>query len=242
MNRKIVSIEDLYKYIEITPDNCWIWLLGKADRLPSYKVGGTKKRRPAEHFWKQKYGNFPAHDIWKKCSSNRCVNPDHYIEYSSDVKRFMLKVDKESSECWEWSGSKNRFGYGMFRIKRDVVAAHRFSYHHFVDNTFPVRERNEQDEKIHILHTCDNPSCVRPEHLFVGSDYDNCLDRDMKGRHGTAKLNSDDVKEIRQLFQSGGYVKDISKLFNLTESNCYAVINNKHWKWVKEENESRYDL
>lgn len=82
-------------------------------------------------------------------------------------------VDK-SSECWVWNGSKNRFGYGKITINKCGFMAHRLSYLLFCGDI---------PSHMCVLHHCDNPSCVRPDHLWLGTRTDNNLDRDRKGRH-----------------------------------------------------------
>jgi hypothetical protein len=85
------------------------------------------------------------------------------------VDRFWAKVEKTAG-CWLWTASKDRQGYGYF----DHGKAHRFSYvlHYGLIST----------AKPCVLHRCDNPSCVRPEHLWIGTRQENMVDRDSKGR------------------------------------------------------------
>jgi hypothetical protein len=74
--------------------------------------------------------------------------------------------------CWEWVAAKDRDGYGQFK-GNGHVRAHRFSYDEFVG---PI------PEGLQVLHRCDNPSCVNPEHLWVGTNADNMADKCEKGR------------------------------------------------------------
>lgn len=78
-----------------------------------------------------------------------------------------------SDGCWEWQGSRSGYGYGTMKIAGAVVYAHRFSWElHF--GLIPPR--------MFVCHHCDNPPCVRPDHLFVGTATDNARDRNAKGR------------------------------------------------------------
>ncbi|MFD8088690.1 HNH endonuclease signature motif containing protein [Streptomyces malaysiensis] len=87
--------------------------------------------------------------------------------------RFWLRVAK-SDGCWTWRAALNAYGYGAFwTADKKVVGAHRFSYQlHYG----PI------PEGMWVLHRCDNPPCVRPDHLFLGSPADNIHDMDSKGR------------------------------------------------------------
>ena len=109
-------------------------------------------------------------------------------------------------ECWLWLGSiKVRDGkpcYGNFRLGNEIVVAHRVAY---------FLEYGEFDESQDVLHKCDIPACVNPNHLFVGSKSDNMLDMHAKGRHP----NSTDyvlVDEIIRLYESGRYNQRSSAL------------------------------
>lgn len=103
---------------------------------------------------------------------------DQYpIAYRKSLElRFWSKV-KKTETCWLWIAATNIGGYGFFSVggRRSgrMVAAHRISYE-LTYGTF--------NEELFVLHKCDNPPCVRPEHLFLGDNYDNVLDAIKKGR------------------------------------------------------------
>ena len=87
------------------------------------------------------------------------------------MERFFNKVDKTES-CWIWNASL-RYGYGAFKINGKVVGAHRFSWeYHF----------GKINNGLNVCHKCDNPKCVNPQHLFLGSNSDNMKDCYKKGR------------------------------------------------------------
>ena len=90
------------------------------------------------------------------------------------TERFWEKVDK-SGECWIWTAARQKFGYGKFAVAKGgpFVCAHRFSYE---DQVGPI------PEGMLVLHHCDNPPCVRPSHLFLGTQADNYADMRSKGR------------------------------------------------------------
>jgi len=90
----------------------------------------------------------------------------------NDIERFWANVDTQSEECWLWLGWM-RNGYGGFCIRKKSLLAHRVSY---------ALTYGEVPSDMYICHHCDNPSCVRPSHLFLGTPSDNMKDASEKGR------------------------------------------------------------
>lgn len=89
------------------------------------------------------------------------------------VNKFWAKVNKTDG-CWEWTGATTHNGYGSFTVDGRGVRAHRYSWRlHYGDD--PGR--------MLVCHTCDNPKCVRPDHLFLGTTVQNERDKVAKGRH-----------------------------------------------------------
>lgn len=90
------------------------------------------------------------------------------------AERFWEKVEKYE-KCWEWIGSKNNMGYGRINVDGKALLAHRVSYS---INVEPI------ESTIKVLHICDNPLCIRPDHLRLGTQKDNQQDMAKKGRWG----------------------------------------------------------
>lgn len=116
--------------------------------------------------------------------------------------RFWPKV-KRSDECWEWTGGLNNRGYGVFWITGGQrVLAHRYAF---------VREVGPISDGLDLCHRCDNPPCVNPAHLFLGTRSDNMRDMDRKGRrrsprgetHPHSTLSDESVAEIRARYVPG---------------------------------------
>lgn len=149
---------------------------------------------------------------------------------SEDVQRFLAKVDK-SGQCWIWTAATFSDGYGAFQLSNPVrtVRAHRFSF---------VVYKTEFESDLQVLHHCDNPLCVRPDHLFLGTVVDNMKDRDSKRRqtHGTkqwqAKLNATSVREIRRLYADGVSIAKLARKFKMGETPIRNVCFRHSWKHV----------
>jgi hypothetical protein len=155
-----------------------------------------------------------------------------------DAERFWAKVDK-SGECWEWSGYFNRGGYGRFWLNRKNVSPHRYSYilHHPL--TIDLLEHRE----ICVCHRCDNPKCVNPAHLFLGSQGDNMRDRETKGRanrtiekgekHPASKLTETQVREIRGRYANGGITQQTLGIeYGVSKATIGYIINRKSWSHI----------
>jgi hypothetical protein len=139
---------------------------------------------------------------------------------------FINKVEVTDG-CWLWKASKNRKRYGQFQLKRKQMLAHRFVWMCFYGSI---------PETMQVCHKCDNPSCVNPSHLFLGTNRDNVRDRNAKGRqaigerHGLSKLTQEKVSRIRELHSQGAKQHDISVMFGITQSNVSCIVLYKSWK------------
>ena len=139
-----------------------------------------------------------------------------------DADRFLSKVDKGDG-CWIWRGSLNsgwRGAYGRLRFKGRTALAHRVSWElHFG----PIPEKAE------VCHSCDNPSCVRPDHLFLGTHADNMGDMMKKGR-GRSKLTRRSAEAIRAMYAAGAVrQRDVAAAFGVTQTLVSQIVRGKIW-------------
>ena len=147
------------------------------------------------------------------------------------IERFWNRVNKTNS-CWEWQGFKGSGGYGQVSLYNKVYTTHRLS---------AMLDGKDIDNKL-VCHHCDNPSCVNPEHLFVGSPADNMQDKVNKGRqtrhigskNPMSKLNEADVKTIISLYTNKTLsIPKIAKKYNVDPCVIYGIKAKKYWKHVE---------
>lgn len=130
------------------------------------------------------------------------------------IKKFEEKFVIEISGCWRWIAATMGKGYGYFRVGAKLHGAHRVAYELYKG---PIGNK-------HVLHTCDNPWCVNPEHLFLGTNKENVLDMMAKGR--AYDVPTEKRKEIKLLYKKGGYTqKELGKKFNCSQATVQRIVN-----------------
>lgn len=150
------------------------------------------------------------HCSWA-CRRNNSIQGRH----ERAVKSFWSKVDK-SGECWVWTASKTN-GYGQFLADGKRTIAHRFSYElHYG----PI------PDGLFICHHCDNRRCVRPDHLFLGTNRDNNLDMIAKERHGNAVLTNEQVRAIHREYRHGNGVELAAK-YGVSSAVIYYTVKKR---------------
>lgn len=155
-------------------------------------------------------------------------------------QRFWEKVDKDGpihpvlkTRCWLWAASRTSYGYGQFWTGKERDSSHRFAY---------FLSHGAIPDGMLVCHKCDNPSCVNPNHLFLGTPGDNTADMIKKGRnnpnpktgrdHPSAKLGPDRVKQIRLRYKNGEKAKDLAKEYRVCTANIYHIVKRKSWKHI----------
>lgn len=179
------------------------------------------------------------------------------ININDFPERFSSKVEIVG-ECWIWNAAKNRAGYGVYCVytpeakeKKDrkrMMPAHRFSWS-YINGEIP--------KGMFACHKCDNPSCVNPEHIFIGTQKENMADMRAKGRSakgekhwhrkhpemilrgeqiGNSKLTAEQVKRIREEYKPGKpnntseySLTGLAKKYGVTFQTISKIINNQRW-------------
>ena len=155
-------------------------------------------------------------------------------------ERFWEKVDKGAADaCWEWNASRNADGYGQIGTYRED-GKHVMRKAHCISYELTHNVKLEQGQ--HILHSCDNPPCVNPNHLRIGTNAENIADKVAKGRqakqkgieHGNAKLTDEKVREIRKEYAAGGILqRELAEKYEISQRTVSAIITKKLWKHIE---------
>ncbi len=184
-------------------------------------------------FCQQQFSIRPTWPYQRYCS--RSCSAQARKPMRSIAERFEESyIPEPNSGCWLWLGNTNADGYGQMKIKFNGKwvdkGAHRISWM-LAHGAFPTR--------IQTLHECDNPPCVNPAHLFIGTHTDNMQDRSRKGRgnhpsgerNKAHKLTRSQVDEIRQRYAAGGiYQYQLAAEYGVVQGTIGFIVRGENWR------------
>jgi len=195
-----------------------------------------------------------AHDRWPsglriahRCDDPSCVNPSHLVVArgtvrhermartsrplllsDADAERFWSKVAIGTWDaCWLWTASLRTGGYGSFWLSGSSVGAHRVAY---------SLVRGPVPEMLCVCHQCDNPACVNPGHLFLGTQQENQADKVQKQRHarfeahGAARLTRDVADQIREMAADGVSKTALASRFGVSRAVVHSILSQQIWR------------
>jgi HNH endonuclease len=220
--------ERLHKYITKEDNSCWVWSGTYSNYSPVTTV--NKKSVLVRKIIYGMYKKKPSGDyLISICKNKKCVNPYHLM--SRDEILFSKIIKNKKTGCWEWIGTKKR-GYGYMKINGKDKAIHRLLYE---------RYKGKILSEMNVCHTCDNPSCCNPDHLWLGTQTQNIHDcvekkRDNKRKgetHLRTKITEKQAIEIKIQYRNGIKPTVICRLMNIPYSTVYKICINENWKHIE---------
>jgi HNH endonuclease len=158
------------------------------------------------------------------------------MKAGSILSRFQAKYVVDDSGCWLWTGALNDHGYGwMSTTRKDGPdRAHRIAWRLF---------KGPIPEGLYVLHRCDTPRCVNPNHLFLGTQTDNNADKEAKGRgtkpplhlgekHPRAKFTEAEIKEIRRRKAVGETFAKLGAVYSVSWMTIFRIVHRQTWAHV----------
>lgn len=156
-----------------------------------------------------------------------------YDQWRNSEEHFWERIDRsDAAGCWPWLGPMNVSGYGCLAHHGKTTSSHRVAW---------ILTNGAIPDGVCVLHRCDNRPCCNPSHLFLGTNADNVADKIAKGRAvytgspfgsraGMAKLNEEQVTEIRQLLTTGLSQEKIGLRYGVTQGAIWLIAKGKTWR------------
>jgi len=148
--------------------------------------------------------------------------------------RFWSKAQKaEGDGCWFWTAAIREDGYGAFKVDGRAVRAHRYAWE-ITQNPIPAG--------VEVLHSCDPPACIRPAHLFLGTQAVNMADMVSKGRQagprglqsGRATLTAEQITDLTGRRAAGESLRSLARAFQIHTSTVDRISHSNLLYWAKE--------
>jgi hypothetical protein len=140
---------------------------------------------------------------------------------------FLAKVITSEEGCWLWAGPHNYYGYGLFCFNYKVIRAHRVAYEIF---------KGPIPDDLLVCHTCDNPGCINPEHLFAGTKQDNNTDAVRKLRHAYGERNGHvkiTAKQATEIYYSPLPSRLLAKKYGVPRGSVTDIKARRRWKHLQ---------
>ena len=167
-------------------------------------------------------------------SATICQDCKQIVRDVAQQEAFWANVEKSES-CWVWRKGRTAAGYGQTRINGEQIYAHRLAW---------MLSRGPIPNGLLVCHHYDNPPCVRPEHLFLGTRNDNVQDMCRKWRRGVVppllgsanhktKLRHEQVREARKLYAAGRLtMRAIGTRYGVSRHTIADIIRERTWQWL----------
>lgn len=195
------------------------------------------EEKPLDAFQRKKANEEARRGYCRACLGIKDITPEQAFWSHVDKNGPVPAHVPELGKCWGWTAHLAPNGYGNFGGKTIPPGARRYAHrasYYFHTGVVPGQ--------LNVLHKCDNRRCVRPDHLFLGTQLDNVRDMAQKGRrvsnvpkgpdHHFAKFTAEKVRELRSLYASGVGPTELGRRYGVTAQSAWSVAVRKTWKHV----------
>lgn len=245
--------ERIFRHLRIDGE-CWVWEGSGAPSQPALGMADGSQLYVRRHLYASVHGALDSYQFVRvNCDRPACVNPEHQTtelstkQHEARTLRRLWKYVTRGAGCWLWTGAVSHNGYGKLWTGTATVPAHRYSY---------TLHTGAIPDGLSVLHRCDTPACVNPEHLFLGTHTDNMADMVQKRRqyrtaprpsipgattgsvwirgskNGNARLTDEKVVELRALHGEGWTQRELAERFGMDQTTISDVARRKTWKHI----------
>lgn len=233
MKRTNLPIQERIESHIISKTDCWITDLTKSKKYPLIHFN-MKKEKVSYIMYRLYVGKIPeGMFVCHKCNNPKCVNPEHlFLEAKkSPLEKIESRIISKKG-CWLTDLALSSNGYPHIWINGKTKLVSRVMYESY---------KGEIPDKMFVCHKCDNPKCVNPDHLFLGTHQDNMNDRNSKNRqsrqkgsqNAQSKLNEEQVLEIKRLLAETNLTqKEIGEKYGVDHRTISLIKRGKNWTHV----------